>query len=39
SAGHSYADGVGNQGSHLNVRPIENTRTGSVPGTFDHYEF
>ncbi|MCU7144584.1 hypothetical protein J3T25_17760 [Salmonella enterica] len=39
SAGHSYADGIGNQGSHLNVRPIENTRTGSVPGTFDHYEF
>ncbi|WP_079772809.1 HNH/endonuclease VII fold putative polymorphic toxin, partial [Salmonella bongori] len=39
SAGHSYPDGIGNQGSHLNVRPIENTRTGSVPGTFDHYEF
>ncbi|HAT7515580.1 TPA: DUF4150 domain-containing protein [Kluyvera ascorbata] len=39
SAGHSYPGGIGNQGSHLNVRPIENTRTGSVPGTFDHYEF
>ncbi|MEC9649438.1 RHS repeat-associated core domain-containing protein, partial [Escherichia marmotae] len=39
SAGHSYPNGIGNQGPHLNVRPIENTRTGSVPGTFDHYEF
>ncbi|WP_199880829.1 HNH/endonuclease VII fold putative polymorphic toxin, partial [Pluralibacter gergoviae] len=39
SAGHSYPNGVGNQGSHLNVRPIDNIRTGSVPGTLDHYEF
>ncbi|MEB0323866.1 HNH/endonuclease VII fold putative polymorphic toxin [Citrobacter portucalensis] len=30
---------MGDQGSHLNVRPIENIRTGSVPGTLDHYEF
>jgi len=39
SAGHSYPGGIGNQGPHLNVRPIENIRTGSVPGTFDHYGF
>lgn len=39
SAGHSYPNGVGNQGSHLNIRPIENIRTGSVPGTLEHYEF
>lgn len=39
SAEHAYPGGVGNQGSHLNVRPIENTRAGSVPGTFGHYEF
>ncbi|WP_240152536.1 HNH/endonuclease VII fold putative polymorphic toxin, partial [Erwinia amylovora] len=39
SAGHSYPGGIGNQGRHLNVRPIENIRTGSVLGTFDHYEF
>ena len=24
SAGHSYPNGIGDQGSHLNVRPIEN---------------
>ncbi|CAX61338.1 RHS/YD repeat-containing protein [Erwinia billingiae Eb661] len=39
SAGHSYPGGIGNQGRHLNVRPIENIRTGFVSGTFDHYEF
>ena len=39
SAGHQYPDGIGNQGSHFNVRPIDNIRTGSVPGTFGHYEF
>ncbi|WP_345830371.1 RHS repeat-associated core domain-containing protein [Erwinia sp. HDF1-3R] len=39
SAGHSYPGGIGNQGRHLNVRPIENIRTGSVPGTLDHYGF
>ncbi|GAA3581065.1 hypothetical protein GCM10023078_06190 [Gibbsiella greigii] len=39
SVGHFYPNGVGNQGAHLNVRPIENIRTGSVPGTLDHYSF
>ena len=33
SAGHQFGEGgVGDQGSHFNVRPPENTRTGSVPG-------
>ena len=35
SAGHTKGD----QGPHFNVRPIENPRTGSVPGTNDHYPF
>jgi hypothetical protein len=35
SAGHSKGD----QGPHFNVRPGDNTRTGSVPGTKDHYPF
>ncbi|KHD27853.1 hypothetical protein LH67_15035 [Xenorhabdus nematophila] len=39
SAGHYYPNGVGNQGPHLNVRPIDNIRTGSIPGTLDHYSF
>ena len=39
SAGHSYPNGIGDQGRHLNIRPIENTLTGSVPDTLDHYEF
>ncbi|MCP1621434.1 hemagglutinin repeat-containing protein [Pseudomonas nitroreducens] len=40
SAGHQYGQGgVGDQGAHFNVRPIENTRTGSVPGTKDHYSW
>jgi RHS repeat-associated protein len=39
AAGHHYPGGVGNQGPHFNVRPIENTRTGHVPGTRDHYPF
>lgn len=38
SAGHSYG-GTGDQPSHFNVRPYDNTRTGSVPGTRDHYYF
>ncbi|GDY34054.1 HNH/endonuclease VII fold putative polymorphic toxin [Gandjariella thermophila] len=39
-AGHSFGEGgVGDQGPHLNVRPPENTRTGSVPGARDHYPF
>lgn len=39
SAGHKYAKGIGNQGPHINVRPSTNTRTGSVPGTLDHYSY
>jgi len=40
SAGHQFGEGgVGDQGPHFNVRPPENTRTGSVPGTDDHYPF
>ncbi|WP_407945308.1 HNH/endonuclease VII fold putative polymorphic toxin [Paraburkholderia antibiotica] len=33
-AGHDFGEGgVGNQGPHFNVRPISNTKTGSVDGT------
>ena len=40
SAGHKFGqDGVGDQGSHFNVRTLSNTRTGSVTGTLDHYSF
>ncbi|MDT9691002.1 RHS repeat-associated core domain-containing protein [Streptomyces sp. P9(2023)] len=40
SAGHYYHEGgVGDQGRHLNVRPIENPRNGHVPGTARHYEY
>ncbi len=40
SAGHQFGEGgVGDQGPHFNVRPAENTRTGSVPGTDDHYSW
>ena len=40
SAGHQFGEGgVGDQGPHFNVRPAENTRTGHVSGTQDHYEF
>ena len=39
SEGHNYPGGIGNQGPHLNVRPIKNIRTGSIPCTFDHYGF
>ncbi len=38
SAGHDFG-GVGDQGSHFNVRPAENTRTGKVPNTESHYDF
>ncbi|MFD6401028.1 HNH/endonuclease VII fold putative polymorphic toxin [Nocardia sp. NPDC060249] len=31
--------GVGDQGLHVNVRPIENTRTGKLPGTLGCYPF
>jgi RHS repeat-associated protein len=40
SAGHYYGEGgVGDQPSHHNVRPDENTRTGKVDGMDDHYYF
>ncbi|WP_240474073.1 HNH/endonuclease VII fold putative polymorphic toxin [Salinivibrio socompensis] len=40
SAGHYYGEnGIGDQGAHFNVRPIENTRTGKVAGTLPHYDF
>ena len=39
SAGHNFLDGVGNQGSHFNIRPIENTRTGKLAGTLEHYNY
>ena len=38
-AGHQYLDGKGNQGSHFNVRPPQNTRTGKILGTKEHYPF
>ena len=39
SVGHDFgeADGKGNQPSHHNVRPAENTRTGTVDGMDDHF--
>ncbi|WP_460885254.1 HNH/endonuclease VII fold putative polymorphic toxin, partial [Paractinoplanes abujensis] len=40
SAGHQFGEGgVGDQGRHLNVRPGDNTRTGKVEGTAQHYEW
>ena len=40
SAGHKYREGgKGDQGPHFNVRPPENTRTGHVEGTRDHYNW
>lgn len=46
SAGHTYGPPgtPGNQGPHFNTRPFDSktgngSRNGSVPGTFDHYEF
>jgi RHS repeat-associated protein len=36
---HSAGHMKGGQGPHFNVRPEENPRTGSVPGTQDHYPF
>ena len=40
SFGHDFDEGgIGNQPSHHNVRPIENTRTGKVKGLKDHYYF
>ncbi|WP_242626982.1 RHS repeat-associated core domain-containing protein, partial [Pseudomonas extremorientalis] len=41
SAGHKFGtpNGVGDQGAHFNLRPFDTPRTGSVPGTKDHYIF
>ncbi len=40
SAGHRFGQGgAGDQGAHFNVRPPENTRTGSVSGAKDHYSW
>jgi len=40
SAGHEFnEDGVGDQDSHFNTRPCNNTRTGKVVGTMPHYPF
>lgn len=40
SAGHDFGEGgVGDQPSHHNVRPEDNTRTGKVQGMDDHYYF
>ncbi|WP_269801696.1 RHS repeat-associated core domain-containing protein, partial [Pseudomonas fluorescens] len=41
SAGHVFGDTnkKGDQGAHFNLRPIATPRTGSVPGTKDHYPF
>jgi RHS repeat-associated protein len=40
SAGHQFGEGgIGDQGPHFNVRPVDNPRTGHVPGTSEHYSF
>lgn len=39
SLGHSKATPGHGLEPHFNVRPIENTRTGHVPGTHGHYNF
>lgn len=39
SYGHTYTNGVGNQPSHFNVRPITNTQNGKVSGMKGHYYF
>ena len=40
AAGHRLGEGgTGDQGPHVNVRPIEDTRHGVVPGTQAHYPF
>ena len=39
-AGHQFGEGgVGDQGPHFNVRPADETRNGTVPGTATHYPF
>jgi len=39
SLGHTKATPQHGADPHFNVRPIDNTRTGSVPGTHGHYNF
>ncbi|WP_081299744.1 HNH/endonuclease VII fold putative polymorphic toxin [Gilliamella apicola] len=39
SIGHPVATSGHGADPHFNVRPIENTRTGSVSGTHGHYNF
>ena len=39
SGGHSYPGDIGDQVAYLNDRPSDNTRTGSVRGTYGHYNF
>lgn len=34
-----FLDGVGNQGSYFNIRPVENTRTGKLARTLEHYNY
>ncbi|WP_223186587.1 RHS repeat-associated core domain-containing protein [Streptomyces sp. CBMA29] len=39
--GHSFGDpnGIGDQPPHVHVRPIDNPRTGQVPGCEEHYYY
>lgn len=40
SAGHYFGEGgEGDIGPHFNVRPIDDTRGGWVPGTLEHHPF
>ena len=41
SAGHKFGapGGIGDQGAHFNLRPIENTRHGKLKDAKDHYNF
>lgn len=36
---HSAGHPLYGEGSHLNIRPFEDARTGRVPGTLSHYYF
>ena len=41
SAGHKFGrpDGIGDQKTHFNLRPIEKPRNGKITGTKEHYPF
>lgn len=40
SAGHDFGQGgIRDQGPHFNTRSSDNTRTGCVAGTLDHYSY